>query len=135
MAGVEELPERVLFGLAWRFDGAPYEDREAFERAVGTAQEEVGEGSWQPEAVVIRRGTIRVAYSSTDPEVPYDYVPRRLEVRSADGRSFTAGELLLQLHNAVVAELRDADHRYFEGLELTGLGDDGVAQYEVRQGS
>ena len=53
-----------------------------------------------------------------------------------DGASFTAGELLFKLHNAVVEHLRENDHHFFEGLTLTGWDQDGkVPVYQLGQGS
>jgi len=55
---------------------------------------------------------------------------------SQDGRAFTAGELLLKLHNEVVERLRDADHQYFEGLELQrSRGPQDMPVYRMAQGS
>lgn len=130
------VPQRVMTGIYWRFDGDRFADRPTFSREVRNAQIEVMEtNGWRPQDPAIPRGVVRVSYSGTDPAQPYDYVDRTIEIASDDGRSFSAEELLFKLHNVLVDELREADHRYFEGLSLKGIGSDGVAEYELLQGS
>jgi len=41
-----------------------------------------------------------------------------VEFSSDDGKAFTAGELLFKIHNAVVDQLREINHHFFEGLGL-----------------
>lgn len=54
-----------------------------------------------------------------------------VELARDDGLGFTGGERLFKLHDAVVGQLRDRGHRYFEGLELSGATTDGVSIYSL----
>ncbi|OWK39197.1 hypothetical protein FRUB_06279 [Fimbriiglobus ruber] len=53
-----------------------------------------------------------------------------------NGESFTTGELLFKLHNALVEQLRKIDHHFFEGLSLAGWQPGGLMPlYQLRLGS
>ena len=133
-----ELPAALMHEVAWSFFGGELlEEQDDFEAQVSAYHEEVAaSGSWRPSEVAINVPRIRIKYFGVGPDEPDEYVDYEVELLSADGRSFTNGELLFKLHNAVAGSLRDADHCYFEGLELIepGVGG-GPPLYEMRQGS
>ena len=59
-----------------------------------------------------------------------------IPVDSANGRFFSAANLLFLLHNAVVEDLRNMDHQFFEGLGLMRDDEDGhVPRYQLFLGS
>ena len=133
-----ELPARLIPEVAWSFSGgAPLAEQDTFEARVAAYQERVGaSGNWRPFEVAIGVPRIRVRYFGVDHEEPDEYADYEVELPSASGESFTNGELLFKLHNAVVGSLRDAEHCYFEGLELNEPGaGDRPPLYEMRQGS
>jgi len=110
------LPEEMLRGVHWPFAGSPFSDKAAFERNVRQYQIDItGKDSWQPNRVVILWPRIRVIYMCWQGDEQLEPV---VELVSDNGESFTAGELLVKLHNAVVEQLRDMDRHFFEGLYL-----------------
>lgn len=134
----ETLPAELMPEIAWSFFGRePVEGQHAFEALVAAYQVELGApGRWRPSEVAIRAPRIRVRYFGAAPDDPEEYADYEAELSSADGQSFTNGELLFKLHNAVVGRLRDADHCYFEGLRLVGqAAGEECPLYEMIQGS
>lgn len=133
-----ELPAELMPEVAWSFfGGEPSGEQDDFEARVSAYQEEVGaSGSWRPSEVAINAPRLRVRYFGVDPDEPDEYADYEVELLSANGAAFTNGELLFKLHNAVAGSLREADHCYFEGLELIDPGaGDRPPLYEMRQGS
>jgi hypothetical protein len=124
------LPPTLMRCVAWAFDGSTFTDRVAFEAAVRGAQQP-GAG-WNPGEVVLRVPRVWVT-----PDVlwhpPDD--PPVAEFAADDGQAFTAGELLFKVHNAFVADLREMDHKHFEGLALVGQEVGSPPIYEVIVGS
>jgi hypothetical protein len=110
------LPNQVLGGVYWSFIGAPFADRADFDDEVRRYQIDIGgKDTWQPDEVVIPCHRIRVVYMCWQGGEQIEPV---IDVASDNGVSFTAGELLFKLHNAVVEQLRDINHHFFEGLSL-----------------
>jgi hypothetical protein len=53
-----------------------------------------------------------------------------------NGVAFSVGDLLFQLHNAVVEQLESIDHHFFEGLALVSSSASGQPPlYRLQQGS
>jgi hypothetical protein len=132
--GTTDLPERVMGEVLWSFNSAPFADRAAFDARVRQYQIMIRkEDTWQPGRVVLPCGRIRLGYTCRQGG---EQVFPVVELTSDDGTSFTAGELLFKVHNAVVEQVREIDHRYFEGLSLTGRPAPGeVPLYHLLQGS
>lgn len=132
----DEFPATVLVAAVWSFfEGRPFDDPAEFQRAVHQYHVDItGEDTWEPDEV-IPLSRLRVKYfgvASPDDDEYTDYI---VELRS-DGAQFTAGELFLELNNAVAPRLEGVDHCYFEGLFLTDEPPvDGVPIYEMMQGS
>jgi hypothetical protein len=105
----------LLWGVSWVFRGQPFVDRAAFSAAVAELQSPEHGVVWRPDEVVLRSARVRVspdvAWYLTDDHPTVEFV-------ADNGESFTAGELLFKIHNAFVADLRQMDHQYFEGLTL-----------------
>lgn len=134
----DKLPAELMTEVAWSFFGRePLEGQRDFEALVAAHQEELGApGRWRPSEVAIGVPRIRIRYFGVDPEDPEEYADFEAELSSANGQSFTNGELLFKLHNKVVGHLRDAEHCYFEGLRLVGpAAGEGPPLYEMIQGS
>jgi hypothetical protein len=110
------LPKEVLRRVYWSFIGAPFADRAAFDEKVRQYQMTIGgKDTWRPEQIVIPCPRIRVVYMCWQGDEQVEPV---LELVSDHGESFTAGELLFKVHNAVVEQLREINHHFFEGLGL-----------------
>lgn len=92
-----------------------------------------GTATWRPDRIAFRRPRIAVQYRCRRGS---EQMGRLVELSCDNGEVFTAGELLFKVHNAVVEDLRDGGHHFFEGLEFSGLREsDWVAEYVLVQGS
>jgi hypothetical protein len=110
-------PPEVLWGVSWTFRGQPFTDRAAFDAAVAEFQSPEHGSVWRPDEVVLRSARVFVS-----PDVHW-YLTEddpTTEIAADNGESFTAGELLFKVHNRFVGELRQMDHKYFEGFSLSG---------------
>src|SRR5437870_2564264 len=109
-------PLELLWGVSWAFRGQPFADRAAFDAAVAEFQNPDHAEVWRPDEVCLRAARVRITpdvhwyLSDEDPVV---------ELVADDGRAFTAGEFLFKVHNAFIADLRQMDHKYFEGFSLS----------------
>jgi hypothetical protein len=138
----EPVPDLVLADTLWDFaDQEAYESRAAFVDAVRSYHAEVHdyapdirpEESWRPKAVVLGAPRVVVQFISESPS--RDEEDCEVELVSDNGETFTAGELLHKLHNAVVGRLPENHHHWFEGFELSAITGEGVPVYTLRLGS
>lgn len=130
----KELPLRAMGDVCWSFIGSPVATREEFDGRVRQYQIRIRKkDSWRPDAVVIPAPRVAVRYMCWQGDEQIEPVVR---LAADDGAGFPAGELLFKLHNAVVEQLREIDHHFFEGLTLAGWVEDGkLPLYQLRQGS
>lgn len=130
----KELPLRAMRDVCWSFVGSPFASREEFDARVREYQILIREkDSWRPDAVVLSVPRVAVRYECWQGDKQIEPV---VLLEADDGRAFTAGELLFKVHNAVVEQLREIDHHFFEGLVLAGWDESGrVPRYQLRQGS
>lgn len=137
MADGAQFPPTLLPEVYWRFwEEDPFDDRSSFAARVTEYGRDISESfSWDPDSVAIQTPRVRVKYFGADPEDESEYADYEAVLESADGRTFTNGELLFSLHNAVVQHLRNVDHSYFEGLALVETSDADEPVYELQQGS
>jgi len=133
----DRLPRNVLEDVFWAFRGNRFDDHAEFTTQVQEYQRRIrGEDSWRPDETVMPAPRVRVEYFGIASADDDEYQDFTLDLVADDGRAFTAGELLLKLHNEVVERLRDADHQYFEGLELQrSRGPQDMPVYRMAQGS
>jgi hypothetical protein len=122
MPGVA-LPERLMRNVLWAFSGPTYDTLESFVAEVWRYQEAVlevvtPEQRWRCDELVLPVSRVRVGYlcwrgaRQVEPVVTI----------TGAGPGLTAGELLWKVHNAVVGDLRELDHKFFEGLTLGHRG-------------
>lgn len=130
----ESLPDVLMPGVLWSFVGDTHLTRDGFVTAIQDHERQVrGAVSWQPDRIVFRAPRIAVQYMCWDGD---DQIEPLVELASDNGEYFTAAELLFKVHNAVVVQLRDIDHHFFESFEFSGVREsDGVAEYTLQQGS
>jgi hypothetical protein len=128
------LPATLLPDLAWSFTGTRFADVQAFSEEVRQYQIDIiGEDSWNPGQVVLPLARVLVAYECWKGD---EQATLTVELASVGGQHFTALGLMFQLHNAVVEDLRDIDHHFFEGLGLNSLPVAGLPPlYLLHQGS
>jgi hypothetical protein len=130
---LDRLPTRFLESVCWVFRGTQFTDRTAFEAAVRDAQfPEWGE-VWRPAEIVLRVPRVRIR-----PDADWYPSDREPEVvlTADDGESFSAGELLFKVHNALVADLQELHHQFFEGFSLSGHQEPGQPPlYDMDLGS
>lgn len=129
-----ELPRQVLPELCWSFIGPAFSSRSDFEDAVRAYQVLIRKrDDWRPETVVLPRAAVRVRYQCLRDD---ELADAEVLLTSRDGSPFTAGELLFLVHNAVIADLREMNHHFFEGLSLAGHPAAGEPPtYRLEQGS
>jgi uncharacterized protein (TIGR02996 family) len=129
-------PQRLLEGIYWSFVGKPFAAQADFDAAVGRGQVEIiWENNWNPGEIVLPHPRVSVRYMCWEGGRQLRPV---LDLTSDNGEFFTAGELLFKIHNAVVEQLRQIDHHFFEGLvREQGEGSRGEEPplYRMRQGS
>ena len=122
--------------VSWAFRGAVFSDRHEFGQKVLEWQGREPAHSWLPHEVVLRSPRVRIEYFGIIDPTEDEYADLSLDLHADNGEYFTGEELLFKLHNAVVAQLREADHQYFEGLEPQAPSvSDNVPVYRMQQGS
>lgn len=112
----EKYPKEIMEEVRWAFYGGQYDTVGEFVKAVQEYHEELDADGWQPEEVALECKEVTVQYSYWD-EKEEDETEEDFRL-TADGDSFTAGELLFKIHNRVVGHLEEEDHHFFEGLSL-----------------
>ena len=127
-------PDHILSALSWCFPSDAPEDREAFDEFVWQYMyERENDMPWEPDLPVLASPSIRVSYRGVRNGESIEDV---VTLTNNDGKAFTAGELLYQLHRAVAADLDETDHHYFEGLDLAHNQDESLpALYYLSLGS
>lgn len=145
-AGVAStLPEDILRGLAWSLGrGRTYASpADVDRRIVGFYTEYMPDrlDRWRPDEVVLPHPQVCVVFSARQAQPPHEEQEGTVVLR-AEGRGFTALELVYQLTNAVAAALEEHDwdlfdHCFFEGLVRCGthVGGTAMPAYGIRFGS
>ena len=118
----------ALQDVAWSFVGEPFADRAAFEAELKQAQS--SPATFEPGEIAILSPSIRVAYMCWEGDEQLHPV---VSLTAQNGLAFTTGDLMFQLHDAVVELLREIDHHFFEGLAFVEAGPPPL--YRMRQGS
>ena len=109
-----ELPDNLLEDVAWSFIGGVESNFESFCQSARQEQLEINANdSWDPTAIALPIQRVSVMYKPHP--VEDDKV---VDLAADDENGFSEGELLFKLHNAVVEDLDDRDHHFFEGLTL-----------------
>jgi hypothetical protein len=129
----QTIPPVVLPRVQWAFKGAPFRTHSIFDKAVRAFQVEHGSSTdeWEPGATAVRAPRLVVEYTAPDASA---WTTQRVQLTARNGECFTNGELLLQIHNAVVEQLRNTDLVYLQGIELvTAAGSEGAPVYRLRQ--
>ncbi|HAZ43728.1 MAG TPA: hypothetical protein DCZ55_04415 [Cyanobacteria bacterium UBA11371] len=123
-----------MHDVYWSFFGEKYQSRSEFDAEVRQYQIEIsGIDSWQPDEVVIQFPRIRIEYYRDEGGFEYEDF---IEIESDNGEFLTGGELLFKVHNAVVEQLREINHHFFEGLNLKSIRSrDNLPVYHLCQGS
>lgn len=118
-------PKSIMRSVLWSFNGERFSDVKAFDAELVQYSIDIqGENRWEPDAVVLDSPTVEVLYEYWDLSGEEDReVEATLELSAANGKAFTALDLLFQLHNATVENLRGMDHCFFEGLSLDSDSD------------
>jgi len=112
--------EVALGDVAWCFVGGVFSDLDSFESSLRQYQERFGEASgFEPGELAILASAIRVQYMCWDGEEQNHPI---VTLAAKNGVAFSVGDLLFQLHNAVVENLENIDHHFFEGIVLVSSG-------------
>lgn len=132
-------PHTVLADIYWAFRGDTYSSLDEFENSVADYHKALNmQVNWHPAETVIEKPRVRVSYMCwkvDDQSEDDDQVDMVVDLAADNGQSFSAAELLFKLHNAVVNNLRDDDHQFFEGLRLLSPEKDTPPTYSMHLGS
>jgi len=124
----------ALQDVSWSFVGGKFRDRDAFEASL--RQYLNGHGNpepLEPGELAILSPMIRVQYMCWDGDEQIEPV---VTLTAENGAAFSVGDLLFQLHNAVVEQLESIDHHFFEGIAFVGPPASGQPPlYRLCQGS
>jgi hypothetical protein len=105
----------ALEDVAWGFIGGVFSDRASFDLSLREYQERGATEAFEPEELAILYPAVRIQYMCWDGEEQVEPV---ITLTAENGAAFSIGDLLFQIHNAVVAQLQDIDHHFFQGLVL-----------------
>jgi hypothetical protein len=127
----DKLPAEIFSSLNWSFVGGRYDDVNQFVKEINEYLADVEAAPWDPEAVVLPVPRVTVSYRNDSASGE-----GLVELSSENGQAFTARDLLFQIHNAIVEEVEDLDHHFFEGLRLNSIPvGDAPPLYVLRLGS
>src|SRR5262249_929939 len=117
-----------------------FPDKDSFDAAVRACQIEVYQAdTWRPDVVVLPCPRVRITCEDFESQWHEDEQEAEepfLELVADNGESFTAGELLFKVHNAVVVRWDLGDHVFVEGFTLRqGPEQGGTPLYEMNMGS
>ncbi len=114
-------PDRIMEDLRWSFLGKEYESYEEFVEEVDDYNTKVNSnyepGSWKHEAPVLYTKKFYLDYSFRNRETDEEQ-DMHLTLEADNDKYFTAGEILLKVHNSVVEDLDEDDKHFFQGISL-----------------
>ena len=94
-----ELPLKVMRDVLWSFIGPPFASREEFDTEVGQYQIAIRKrGSWRGDKDIIPAPRIAIQYTCWQGDEQIEPV---ITLFADNGESFTSGEIVFKLHNAV----------------------------------
>jgi len=126
----EKFPPDLLSDIQWVIIGSIYYSRVNFNEAVHRHRLEICiSGYWNPSMISILVPRIAIQCSDGDGN---DFI---LDFESDNGHWFTDGELLFKIHNAMVEQCNECDHRFFEGLHFVKNQESGTPMYSLSIGS
>lgn len=129
------LPQIALGEVCWKLTGGRFTDQDQFNASVVQYHRRLDRSSaWQPESIALPCPHFALQYACyNDNDEEEDRV---VILVSDNGVSFSTGELLFKIHQAIVNDLADADRTFFEGLVLDSTTTrKNVPHYVLRQGS
>jgi len=124
----------ALQDIGWSFVGGRFRDRGSFEDSLRRYQVRLGNpDTLEPGELAILSPVIRVQFMCWDGDEQIEPI---VTFTAENGVAFSVGDLLFQLHNAVVEKLEGMDHHFFEGLALVSSpASEPTPLYRLRQGS
>lgn len=114
-----ETTKTMMKDVLWNFEKEKFPSLEKFKEALIKYNETIkGEPSKiNLEENVLNTKQVVIQYSCWDEQEEDEIEPSFL--LEADNNSFfSAGELLFKVHNQVRDQLKDEDHKFFEGFDL-----------------
>ncbi|MCR6475171.1 hypothetical protein NU688_03295 [Variovorax sp. ZS18.2.2] len=132
---MKQMPNTILPDLAWSFSRDTPESIAEWEEALLAYGEDVGmpverESLWL--VLPVRALDVQYTYWVFDNE----WQPKSKVVSVRASRLLSCSEILFEVHKSSHAELKDQDHRFFEGLELLDeVFEEDVPAYRMLLGS
>ena len=112
------LPKNLLKKVYWAFSKGDFASLAEFNEEVRDYHISiVEEDVWQPDLKVLNEPSIQICFEYWTDEG--DELEEFIELTADNSQFFTAGELLFKINNATADKLKNGDHIFFEGLNLS----------------
>jgi hypothetical protein len=106
------LPHTLMIDIDWIIGGSIHSNISEFENAVHRFHRELNiTRLWNPAATALLAEAIRIEVRGGQSSF--------LEFESNNSRSFSEGELLFKISNALAEPRNKTDHVFFEGLHIS----------------
>ncbi len=109
----------MIKDVLWNFEKDKFISLEEFKKALIKYNEDItGDYFKIPlDEPFLEFSEIIIQYSHWD-DIEEDEVEPSFLIKADNKTSFTRGELLYKVHNEVSEQLKDEDHKFFEGFDL-----------------
>lgn len=131
----KDLSENLMKDVCWAFTSGVFESGEDFNEKVRDYHLRIkGEDVWKPNEKISPQSSIQICYEywTEDGE---EELEEFIELKADNGKSFSVGEMLFKINNAVAENVSRGDHVFFEGLSLSDTKHDGKPFYWMYLGS
>lgn len=131
----KDLPEKLMKDVYWAFSKGVFGNREEFDEKVRDYHIRIkGEDVWRSNEEIFPHSSIQICYEFWA-ENGEEEIEAFFEIEADNGETFSAGELLFKINNAVAENVSRGDHIFFEGLTLSKETHDGKPFYWLYLGS
>ena len=119
-----EYPKNIMKNILWNFEKEKFDSKKKFKEEVLNYNKEIKgeEITFDLEEVIFKTPKITIQYSywdiDEDGDDDDDILEPILILKPNNGYHFTALEILYKVHNEVCENLKDEDHKFFEGFDL-----------------
>ena len=109
----------MIKDVLWNFEKDKFTSLEEFKKALIKYNEDITGNSFKLslDEPFFKLPEIMIQYSHWD-DVEEDEVEPSFLIKANNKKAFTRGELLYKVHNEVCEQLKDEDHKFFEGFDL-----------------
>ncbi|WP_165750507.1 hypothetical protein [Cellulophaga sp. Z1A5H] len=114
-----EPTKTIMKGVLWNFEKNKFDSLKDFKKALIRYNETITGDPFKLslEEPFLLKPEIMVQYAHWD-DVEEDEVEPSFLIKANDKKSFSRVELLFKVHNEVCEQLKNEDHKFFEGFDL-----------------